>query len=384
MTTREAISLDQIRAYLGGLTPQARTSLLVEIERMQLYGEEVPGADLMLAELRAEFRKSGMSSDRAGNPSRHFFKPMEGLFVDRPPELTNCGQISRGSLSPIWEWVSQILLPAMASDYCEQMRRVIVTNDTHEAKRIAGAFQSKVLKYLEATLGSHQGVEGVRAGLGKFTCSRASFDDLEKIVSALRARDGMTAFNEALPPRIEILESEALAKVRSLLDGFVAKHPEALPFGLTLVAKRLKTPWQLVHLATGTVRRKYASDIAATRYGLSVPMVIDHLDDRRVALRQAIRSNRVAIARDILVDIYDIEGALKARIVRLEQTDWGQRFGELMTAVANDLQKEIETLPADVQHVLGSLRLRRNHSAPGLLTNLVRKSRDALVARGIL
>src|SRR4051812_36807052 len=77
VTMNDAASVDRIRKYLGGLTPQARASLLVEIERMLLYGEAVPGANVMLAELRAEFRKAGLSSDRAGNPSRYFFKPIE-------------------------------------------------------------------------------------------------------------------------------------------------------------------------------------------------------------------------------------------------------------------------------------------------------------------
>jgi hypothetical protein len=102
----QATSLDRIREYLARLTPQARSNLLADIERMQLYGDDISGSALILAELRAEFRKSGESSSRLGNPSRHFFKPMEALFVDRPPERANAGQISRGSLSPIWEWIN--------------------------------------------------------------------------------------------------------------------------------------------------------------------------------------------------------------------------------------------------------------------------------------
>lgn len=39
-------SVGHIRAYLGRLTPQARSSLLVEIERKQLHGEDMPGSDI--------------------------------------------------------------------------------------------------------------------------------------------------------------------------------------------------------------------------------------------------------------------------------------------------------------------------------------------------
>jgi len=374
----DKIPVDQIRAYLGRLTPQARASLLVEIERMLLYGEDVPGAAVMLVELRAEFRKSGLSSDRAGNPSRYFFKPIEALFVDRPPELANSGQISRGSLSAIWEWINQLLLPAMAGDYCEKMKQAILSNNAYEAKQIAAGFQTKVIKSLEAGLSSRTGIEGVRSGLGRYTSSRASFDDLKKIVSALRVGDAIVAFSEALPPKIENLEGETLAKARVLLDAFAAKHPEPMPFALTIVLKRLKTPWQLIHFATAIARSKNAGDVAATPYAVSVSMVLDFLDDKRIALRQALKSNRIPISKDILMDIYAIEHALRTRIGQFDKSDWGRRLDELMAAIDDDLQAEFRTLPENTAHVLGARTLRR-HASSGLLTSLVRRSRDALV-----
>jgi hypothetical protein len=371
-----SIPLDRIREYLGRLTPQARSSLLVEIERMQLYGEEVSGSDIILAELRVEFRKSGQSHNRAGNPSRHFFKPIEALFVDRSPERANSGQISRGSLSAIWEWINQMLLPTMARDYCDRMKQVIVMNNPHEAKLIAAGFQRKVIKSLEGNLASAEGVESVRSGLGKYTSSRASFDDLMKMMSALRVRDAIAAFNEALPSDVENFDGKSLARVRSLLDAFATRHPEAIPFALTMVGKRLKTPWQLVHLATKLAPGRNAADIAATRYAISVAMTLDHLDDKRMALNQALKSNRVPIARNILIEIYDIERALRVRIDQLDKCDWGRRLDELMAAVASDLKAEFQTLPENIHHVLGSRTLHGRHSAPGLLTNLARKGRN--------
>ena len=70
MTNNDDVSLERIREYLGRLTSQARSNLLVEIERIQLYGDDVPGSETILTQLRAEFRKSGQSHDRAGSPSK--------------------------------------------------------------------------------------------------------------------------------------------------------------------------------------------------------------------------------------------------------------------------------------------------------------------------
>jgi hypothetical protein len=140
---KDPTQIDRIQQYLRQITPQARRNLLVEIERMQIYGEDMPCSDIILAELRTEFRNSGQSQNRVGNPSRHFFRPIEILFVDRAAELANSGQISRGSLAAIWEWISKSLLPTMAQEYCDEMKTVLVMDNAREARRIAAEFQAR-------------------------------------------------------------------------------------------------------------------------------------------------------------------------------------------------------------------------------------------------
>jgi hypothetical protein len=42
------LQADRIAEYLKRLTPQARSNLLNELERLQLCGVEVPGSDALL------------------------------------------------------------------------------------------------------------------------------------------------------------------------------------------------------------------------------------------------------------------------------------------------------------------------------------------------
>src|SRR5258708_35398701 len=125
---------DQIRDYLRHLTPQARSSLLIELERLEICGAAIPGAAVVLEKLRAEFRKGGQSQHRVANPSRHFFSPLEPMLVDGAPEHDNSGRILRGSLAPIWEWISHDLLPTMASDYIAQMKPLIAADKQAEIR----------------------------------------------------------------------------------------------------------------------------------------------------------------------------------------------------------------------------------------------------------
>jgi len=369
---------DRIQDYLQRLTPLARSNLLTELERLEICGADMPGAAAVLEKLRAELRKSGHSHDRVGNPSRYFFTPLEPLLIDGAPAHANSGRILRGSMSPIWEWISRDLLPTMARDYAKAMNELIAADKQREARQVAATFQTKIVKYLDNTLGSQDGANQTRAKLATYTASHAVYGDLTKMLSVLRARDALAKFNDALPETINKFDDARVAKVTELLDALGKQHAEALPFALTLVARRLKIPWQLIRLATKAAAGKNAADIAAVPYAIAVSMVLDRLDDKRLALRTALRAERVLVAKDILTEIYDTEYALQVRVDLLEESDWGKRLDELMKAIAALVETEVSRFPKNVGHVLGSRRLHGHQSLAGRLTYLAWKGRDAL------
>jgi hypothetical protein len=372
------IQADRIGEYLRQLTPQARSSLLVELERLEACGADVPGAATMLEKLRAELREGGQSHDRIANPSRHFFNPVEPLLVDGAPEHENSGRILRGSLAAIWEWISRDLLPTMANEYVAQMRPLIAADKRLEIRKVAAAFQTKVVAYLDSALGSANGAARARSKLATYTTSRAAYNDLVKLMCVLRERDALAKLNDELPKTIVKFDGVEFAKVTALLDAFRKHHPEALPFALTLVARRLKTFWQLVRLATKAAPSKKAVDIAATPYAIAVSMVLDRLEDKAAALRAALKSNKVIDAKELLAEIDDAEYALQACIDRLDPSDWGVRLRGAMDRIATVIETEVSRFPKEVGHVLGSRSLRRHQSLAGRLRSFASNGRDAL------
>jgi hypothetical protein len=369
-TMRTEPPLSRVQKYLQQLTTQARGRLLAEIERLQMCGDDTPGFGVILTELRSEFRKNGQNVVRVANPSPYFFQPLEPVLADRAPENINPGLISRGSLSPMWDWISLNLLPTMARDYSHNMKRMIAANNQHEIQKIAGAFQTKVVKYLESTLAANGGVERIRAGLAMYTSSPAVFNDLTKMVCVLGARDALAELNEALPPKIDKLEGKALANVQGLLSAFTAKHADATPFALSIVANHLKAPWHLIHLATRPVKGKEVADAAPTPYAIAASMLLHQIDDRRAMLRGVLKSQRVLVAKDILADIDETERALRARADLLGESNNKQRLDDLMAAVDALVAAEVGSLPGNLHHVLGA-RGTRGPSFTGRLTSLV-------------
>ena len=369
---------DQIREFLQRLTPLTRSNLLTELERLEISGEELPGVSAILENLRAEFRPNGNTGDRVGHPARYFFAPCEPVLVDGAPEHANSGRIQRGSLIPIWEWICRDLLPTMARDYIGKMDKLVGSDNKREARKVAATFQTKVLKSIESTLGSSDGGDQIRAKLAMYTASQTAYGDVTKMMSVFRAREALATFNEALPAKIDKFDDAKVAKITQLLNAFGKSHAEALPFALALVAKRLRTSWQLIYLATKAAPSKNAADIAASRYAITVSMVLDRLDDKRSALRIALRNNRILVAKEILTGIYDTEYALQVRIDLLEESDWGVRLNHLTGAIAALVEAEVRRFPDNVGHVLGSRRLRGHQSLAGRLTYLAWKARDTV------
>jgi hypothetical protein len=372
------IQPDGIEGYLKKLPPQARGNLLTELERLEACGAEMPGSAELLATLRAEFRRDESTQARAGNASRYFFAPLEPLLIDGAPEHGNTGRILRGSLSPIWEWINRDLLPTMARDYVKEINELIAADNQRGARRVAATFQTKIVKYLENTLGSPDGADQTRIKLATYTASHAAYSDLTKMLCVLRARDALAKFSDALPATIKKFDDARVVKVTKLLDAFGKDHPDAVPFALALVAKRLRTSWQLIRLATKAAPSKNAADIAATPYAIAVSMVLDRLDDKRSALRVALRNNRVLDSRNLLAGIYNTEYALQVRIDLLDESDWGERLRNLMNAIAVMVDAEVSRFPEKVGHVLGSRKLRSYQSLAGRLIYLAWKGRDAL------
>jgi hypothetical protein len=370
------VQADRLSEFLQKLTPLSRSCLLSEIERLELCGVDIPGSSDILAKLRAEFRKDGSTQSRAGSPSRHFFMPLESFLINSAPEHANPGRISRSSLVPLWEWICRDVLPTMARDYNKAIGDLDATNNSKELLKIASAFQTKIVKVLENTLASSNGTELARANLAQYTASSTDFDDVVKMLHVLRARDALLKFDAKLPQRISKFDDGQVARITPLLDSLRKANADAVPFALTLVAKRLKPDWQLIRLATKAAASKNAADIAMTPYAVALTMVLDQLDDKRTALRIALKHNRVIVAKALLTEIYDTEYALQVRIDQFEESNWGLRLRQIMEGISALVEAEVSRFPQEVGHIFAPRRLRNHQSLSGRLSYLGWKGRD--------
>ena len=384
MSAKQDHAAEHLIQYLRQLAPQVRRRLLAELERLHLLGEDIPHSEPLIAALRAEFRNTGQNHYRVGNPSRYFFEPIEPVLMDGAPERANSGQIARGSLAPIWSLVTEQLLRSMAADYIASANDVISAGRQSEARQMARAFQKKALISLNGLLGSAEGAASVHDGLMAYTSSHATFDDLKKMLRYLDMQRELEDFGSALAPKIARLEGPGLDKVLGLLSGLKARRVDAVPFALTILAKRLETSWDLLSVATTPADDRAAARIATGSFAIAVSMVLDQIEEKHLLLQFALRNNRPVRAKEIVGEIYRIEEALRAQI-ELQGSDWARRLDGLMTAVQIAVDAEISSIPGDhrhLTHILESPRLRPGHSFGHRVGHMFEKGWD--VVSGLL
>src|SRR5450432_683404 len=221
---------DRIQDFLRRLTPLSRNNLLIELERLEACDAAVPGSATVVEKLRMEFRKDGQTHNRLDNPARYFFAPLEPLLVDGAPEHANSGRILRGSISPVWEWISRNLLPTMTRDYVNAMNRLIAADNQREAGRVVSTSQTKVVKSLEGTLSAPDSAALARTKLAIYTASQAAYDDATKMLSVLRARDVLAKLGDALPAKIGKFDDAQVAKISALAPSKNVADVAATPY----------------------------------------------------------------------------------------------------------------------------------------------------------
>jgi hypothetical protein len=351
-------ALEKLRTYLRELTPGARALLLNSLERGALAGDQVPGGDLVLEELRRDLRGAPPKAhvhddlDRIGTPARLFFKPIEPYLVDDTPDKSHRGRIPRASLEPIWQWICRDLIAGEAKAYSDQITRQLVTNDRATSERLARAFQDQASQRMrEAIAGVADDVKGRQRLIAQVGTPRA-IEDLRELIGILRARDALAVFASRLPPQIRNLADEQLENVKALLDSPVGGHPDVFVYALILVMGRLSVPWQLVRLAVKAAESDAAAKVAASAYAVVVSIVLGEMERLVAILRDCVKRGQFVAAAEIIKEIHDGVRLLRTEMDLSGNSPWARQLATIRGEVSKLIKAEIESVSGRVRRLL--------------------------------
>jgi hypothetical protein len=346
-----ALPVDRLRQYLRELPPGACALLITELERAVLRGDDIPGGDMLLQEVRAAVRASTERISRIGNPARLFFRPVEPFLTNARPERKLPGRIARAALEPIWNWIMRDLAPGEARLYCEEIGRLLVAAEA-PPDLAAHPFQELVAARIQAALAEGQSDDKARRRLiGQIGTSHA-LEDARDIMMILSSRDGLNLIEARLPGLIRNLGDSTLDKAKALLDSPLCAHHGLLPYALNLVMNRLAAPWQLIRLAVRSAESDVAARIAASPYALAVTMTLADIERMVDELQADLKSRAVIAVASLLKCIHDAVRGVRTELDLPADSAWGRQLAEIRSEISDLLKAEIESVPGRVRRVV--------------------------------
>lgn len=347
----DGLLVERLRQYLRDLSPEARTLLMTELERGLLRGEDMPGAELVLQELRRNARDNARPK-RPGTLARLFFQPLEPILVDDAATHNHPGRVARVVLDPIWDWICRDLMPGEAKAVTEQVALAFEDGESERAEDIARAFQDRVAVRIQEVLTAARSDDKVRRKLAGQIGTPRPIEDATAILNVIRARDVLATFGAQLPNHIKNFDDSNVTAVKAMIDAPTAGGPTLFVYVLVMTMSRLAAPWQLIRLAVRAAGSDNATRIAETPYAVTVDIVLAEVQRMIRELKAELRSGRGLAVGALLKSIHDASRGLRSEINFAHESPWGRGLADLRAQVSDLLKGEIETLPGRVRRLL--------------------------------
>lgn len=323
--------------------------LINELERALLRGEEIPGGNFLLQEVRSAVRESGAETPRrVDSPMRLFFVPVEPFLVDDIASKIQ-GRIARTSIEPIWTWISRDVMAADARAFGEAV--AAAANDKPLVERLVREFQDLTAERCSQAFAAGANDKLRRRLMGQLGTAHV-LDDARDVVEILRRRDALAAIAERLPDHIRNLADATLDASMSALDMPRGQRDGMLSYALVLVMSRLAAPWQLIRLAIAAAQSDDANKIAATPYEMAVAIVLADIERMVGVLKADLKRGSTVAVAALLKCIHDAARGVRTELDLPVDSAWGRQLAAIRADISDTFRNHIEPVPARVRRLL--------------------------------
>ncbi len=325
--------------------------LVLELERATSRGDQIPGGEALLAEVRSALRESGSSKGpRSGDPTRVFFGAIEPFLINDDAVRNRPGRVARSVLAPMWSWISRDLVPAEAKAYGAEAARAATDPAAYE--RLARKFQDCVIEKVEGALASAKVDERSRRRLIGQIGTQNALDDARALLTILSATDIFALIEGRLPAHIRNLADAQLDNVKTLLDLAVGNRQDVLPYALVLTMSRLAMPWQVIRLAVKAAESDDAIRIAGAPYAVAVTLVLSEMEQTVSALKADLKRGSTSQASALIKNIHDSARGLRTELDLSGDSPWARRLAAIRGDVSNVLKNQVESASGRVRRLL--------------------------------
>ena len=323
-----------LRTLLGKLPETAANKLAQAIEMDRL----MDGRDLPHEVILGGLRPSLGQSSRTLTPLRLFCQPFEDLLDSAPRKTKQKAVIARASVTPVWTWVSTVLLPDDSQGYFRAAKMLILSGKQEEARAQTRSFWALAGAKMRAVL---DGGEAIKLSADEVA-------DAREMALLLSEGAEMEKVQARLPKPLPHLTEEILWQLRESYDALIVRNPDVAPFVAVVAMNRLQRPWEALRLPLMVSRQTSDALISKTDMGLVGEILFGRMD----AMKAAIMATRHPLFdADVLVtqvvSFAELSSAVVKEIEVRRDGEWGQRLlkdrvvvGEAMDGFLDRAAKE--------------------------------------------
>ena len=327
---------------------------MTELERAVLRGDEVPGGDMLLQEVRAAVRDSGehANTPRIGAPARAFFQPLEPFLIDTQTDRKAPGRIARATLDPIWTWIARDLVPVEAEAYCNDVTLALARGEADPPDPLVHSFQALATARMRSTLDAAQSDEKLRRKMSHLIAMPDALAAVRDVQIIVASRDSLDLIATRLPGHIRDLGGGTLDNLKHLLDSRLCSENSLQPYAMIMVANRLAVPWQLIRLAVRAAESDDVARIANSPYASAVSITLGDIERMVEELKADLKRGRTVAVTSLLKCIHDGVRGVRTELDLSGDSPWSRQLASIRTEISSVLTGEMESLPGRVRRLV--------------------------------
>ena len=339
---------DLLRSFLGSLPESIANRLARAVEVDRLNNGTVLPHDLILEGLRPALRKA-VPKERTANPIRAFCRPFEDLMINETPREKLKGRIPRNSVTPVWNWLAQTLIPDELNTYSIAVKMAVLGGKTDDLRNKTAEFWREASQAIQSKLNSESGRKAARIALG----GNAVVDDAWEMALMMSVGADVCELQDRLPPEIPVVNDDIMRAFRDVYDRVVESVPDAAAYLPLVVMSRLDHPWEALRLPLTISRKTQETMLAATDMGLVGEILFSIIERHSAAIRAA-RPNQ--FSADALIG--NLEGFTTLTSGMVKEVElrrdgaWGQRVIKDRAAVAEVMDGFMERALKEIRAAL--------------------------------
>ena len=305
-----------LKSFLGSLPGHVAARLAQAVELDRLMQGKLPHEDILTGlrpVLRRDYHK------RTPSPQRLFCLPFQELLSSSPRKTKQKAVIARTSLTPVWNWINDVLLPEESARFGVEAKALILHQKNTEVLARAGEFWAVARAAMENALAD---AKQARIALNDDLIV-ADAAEMSLMMSAAPA----VLKIQALMPIPAMMTDELMWDLRAIYDDLIETNPDVAPYVAVVSMNRLARPWEGLRLPLAIARQHRDTLIAQTDMGLAGEILFSRLDTMQAEIRAA---RHPLFDADKLLDqvrqFSELSAAVTKEIEVRRDGDWGQRL----------------------------------------------------------